>query len=118
MIRAGTAPLVACSPDGLGHRHGCPRSLTGDPDVMGSQGADGAGAEVRGKVSMKKLFGRKNKKKDGTEGKVRCSVGPLRQRCCCNCGGGQQGLPAQPMPPTALAFANEDNIVLSHTLPH
>lgn len=31
----------------------------------------GAGGDIRGKVSMKKLFGRRNIKKDGTEGKVR-----------------------------------------------
>ena len=28
--------------------------------------------DARGKVSMKKLFGRKNITKDGKEGKVRC----------------------------------------------
>lgn len=31
----------------------------------------GAGGDIRGKVSMKKLFGKRNIKKDGTEGKVR-----------------------------------------------
>lgn len=36
---------------------------------MGSEG-DGGG-DMRGKVSMKKLFGKRNIKKDGTEGKVR-----------------------------------------------
>jgi hypothetical protein len=30
----------------------------------------GSGQDIRGKVSMKKLFGRRNIKKDGTEGKV------------------------------------------------
>lgn len=35
----------------------------------------GAGGDIRGKVSMKKLFGRRNIKKDGTEGKVRPAAG-------------------------------------------
>jgi hypothetical protein len=40
----------------------------GNAEIMGSSGE---GEEtVRGKISMKKLFGRKNLKKDGTEGKV------------------------------------------------
>ena len=45
-------------------------SPAGDPQLMGGDGQD-----VRGKVSMKKLFGRRNIKKDGTEGKVGGGVG-------------------------------------------
>lgn len=40
-------------------------ALSSDPQLMGGDGQD-----VRGKVSMKKLFGRRNIKKDGTEGKL------------------------------------------------
>ncbi|PSC72198.1 DNA polymerase I chloroplastic mitochondrial [Micractinium conductrix] len=39
-------------------------ALSGDKGVMGE------GVDVRGKVSMKQLFGKKNIKKDGTEGKL------------------------------------------------
>jgi hypothetical protein len=41
---------------------------TGDQSLMG----DGGEQDVRGKISMKELFGRRNIKKDGTEGKVSC----------------------------------------------
>lgn len=55
----------------------------------------GEGGDIRGKVSMKTLFGKANIKKDGTEGKVRrracadaCGMGPghgvvtSMQWCC------------------------------------
>lgn len=41
-----------------------PLTWPGDEKLMGS------GGDIRAKVSMKKLFGRRNIKKDGTEGKV------------------------------------------------
>ena len=63
--------------------------LAGNPEIMGGAG-EGDDA-VRGKVSMKKLFGRKNLKKDGTEGKVGVSglwVGSgLPGGCGVHCGG-------------------------------
>ena len=47
------------------HMHLGPPWAAGNEELMGSAG------DMRAKVSMKKLFGRRNIKKDGTEGKVR-----------------------------------------------
>lgn len=62
-------------------------ALSSDEKLMNpgsSQGGDGGseaggpGLDVRGKVSMKKLFGRRNIKKDGTEGKL-VSLPPVHE---------------------------------------
>lgn len=44
-----------------------PARCAGDQQLMGNGSSQ---EDIRGKVSMKKLFGRRNIKKDGTEGKV------------------------------------------------
>jgi hypothetical protein len=46
---------------------------------------DGGEQDVRGKISMKELFGRRNIKKDGTEGKVSPGWGGAVQNISCAC---------------------------------
>lgn len=57
---------------------------------------DGSGGDqdIRGKVSMKTLFGRRNLKKDGTEGKV----GRAPNSLCCSANHRGCSTPCVPQP--------------------